>query len=40
MRQAGIPGIRYLDGGSRDAGDGSRNYVMFDDKLVKIRGKQ
>lgn len=39
MRQLGIPGIRYLDGGSRAAGDGSRNYVMFDDSLVKIRAK-
>jgi hypothetical protein len=29
LRDAGIPGIRYLDGISRRAGDGSRNYVMF-----------
>jgi ribosomal protein S18 acetylase RimI-like enzyme len=29
MRKAGIPGIRYLDAGSRGAGDGSRNYVVF-----------
>jgi hypothetical protein len=29
MRQAGIPGIRYLDGGSRGAGAGSSNYVVF-----------
>lgn len=40
LRQAGIPGIRYLDGGSRAAGDGSRNYVMFDDSLIKILGKK
>ena len=33
---AGIPGIRYLDQGSRGAGDGSRNYVVFDDKLIDI----
>jgi hypothetical protein len=26
---AGIPGIRYLDQGSRSAGEGTRNYVMF-----------
>ena len=32
----GIPGIKYLDAGSRSAGEGSRNYVIFDDKLVKI----
>jgi hypothetical protein len=29
MRQAGIPGIRYLDGGSRGAGSGSSNFVVF-----------
>ena len=29
MQQAGIPGIRYLDGGSRGAGEGSSNYVVF-----------
>lgn len=29
LRQAGIPGIRYLDGGSRAAGQGSSNYVIF-----------
>lgn len=36
FREAGIPGIRYLDAGSRGAGDGSRNYVVFDDKLISI----
>jgi len=29
MRQQSIPGIRYLDGGSRGAGAGSSNYVVF-----------
>jgi len=29
LRQAGIPGIRYLDGGSRGQGQGSSNYVVF-----------
>lgn len=29
LRKSGIPGIRYLDGGSRGAGDGTRNYVVF-----------
>jgi len=30
LNSAGIPGIRYLDQGSRAAGDGTHNYVMFD----------
>ena len=29
LRNAGIPGIRYLDGGSRGAGQGSSNFVVF-----------
>jgi hypothetical protein len=29
LRNLGIPGIRYLDGGSRGAGGGTSNYVMF-----------
>ncbi len=29
LRQAGIPGIRYLDGGSRGTGAGTSNYVVF-----------
>jgi hypothetical protein len=36
LRDLQIPGIKYLDAGSRSAGDGSRNYVVFDDKLVEI----
>jgi hypothetical protein len=36
LREAGIDGIQYLDAGSRAAGDGTRNYVMFDDKLIDI----
>lgn len=36
LRRAGIPGIRYLDAGSRGAGDGSRNYVIFDENLINI----
>lgn len=40
LRQIGIPGIRYLDGGSRASGDGSRNYVIFDDQLVRIKSKE
>lgn len=33
----GIKGIKYLDQGSRGAGEGSRNYVVFDDKLVTTK---
>lgn len=36
LTEAGIPGIRYLDAGSRGAGDGQRNYVVFDDRLISI----
>lgn len=39
LRQAGIPGIKYLDGGSRASGEGSRNYVIFDDSLIDILKK-
>ncbi len=39
LQQAGIPGIRYLDAGSRSAGEGSRNYVIFDENLVSILKK-
>lgn len=35
-REAGIVGVRYLDAGSRASGEGSRNYVVFDDSIVKI----
>jgi hypothetical protein len=36
LREEGIPGIRYLDGMSRKDGDGSYNYVIFDDNLIEI----
>jgi hypothetical protein len=39
LKQAGIPGIKYLDAGSRTAGDGTRNYVVFDDKTTQILKK-
>ena len=29
LRQQGIPGIRYLDGGSRGTGAGTSNFVVF-----------
>lgn len=34
--QNGIPGIKYLDQGSRQAGKGTSNYVLFDENLAKI----
>lgn len=39
LREAGIPGIRYLDQGSRGTGEGSSNYVVFDDSLIEILRK-
>lgn len=38
MRQAGIPGIRYLDQGSRGAGAGTSNFVIFpgEEDLLRI----
>lgn len=36
LRERGLPGIRYLDGGSRSAGQGSSNFVLFDDQLPRI----
>ena len=32
----GIPGIRYLDQGSRGAGQGTHNYVIFDEDIPNI----
>lgn len=36
MRQAGIPGIRYLDQGSRAKGEGTRNFVLFDAQHARV----
>ncbi len=38
LRDAGIPGIRYLDQGSRGKGEGSYNYVIFpgNEHLISI----
>ena len=36
LKQSGIPGIRYLDGGSRSAGQGSSNFVVFDPEMIRI----
>ena len=40
MADAGIPGIKYLDAGSRnDRGDPTHNYVVFDAKNLEIMRK-
>ena len=39
LKELGIPGIKYLDQGSRGAGEGSRNYVVFDDSMIEILKK-
>lgn len=36
LRSIGIPGHRYLDGMSRGKGEGSHNYVIYDDSRAKI----
>jgi hypothetical protein len=39
LSDAGIPGVRYLDQGSRGAGEGTSNYVVFDAALIEILKK-
>ena len=39
MREAGIPGIRYLDQNSRTAGEGTHNLVMFDADTINLLRK-
>jgi hypothetical protein len=34
--RSGISGLRYLDGGSRGKGEGTRNYVIFDESKIEI----
>lgn len=36
LRAEGIPGIKYLDAGSRGTADGTRNFVVFDENLINI----
>jgi hypothetical protein len=36
LKNSGVKGIKYLDQNSRGVGAGTRNYVVFDDKLVSI----
>jgi hypothetical protein len=40
LQSIGIRGIRYLDGSSRSAGNGTSNYVIFDSADVKITAKE
>ena len=40
LRAAGIPGIRYLDQGSRSGGAGTSNFVVFDPKHMNIIGRE
>jgi hypothetical protein len=39
LHTIGLPGIRYLDQGSRGAGQGTHNYVVFDAKTIDILRK-
>jgi hypothetical protein len=39
LAERGIPGIRYLDAGSRGVGTGSSNYVVFDPSTIEILRK-
>jgi len=39
LNELGIPGIRYFDGNSRSAGEGTRNIVVFDEDLVTIKSR-
>ena len=36
LQQQGIKGIKYLDQGSRGAGKGTQNFVVFDDQIPQI----
>lgn len=37
MKRHGIPGIKYLDQGSRQGGKGTSNFVLFDDTIPTIQ---
>jgi hypothetical protein len=39
LQDAGIPGISYLDAGSRGVGTGTKNHVVFDAKTIDILRK-
>ena len=40
LSELGIPGIRYLDQGSRAGGAGTSNFVVFDPKHMNIIGRE
>jgi hypothetical protein len=40
LNELGIPGIKYLDATSRGAGEGTRNFVLFDPQKAKIVGRK
>ena len=40
LQSEGIPGIRYLDQGSRSGGQGTSNFVVFDPKHMNIIGRE
>lgn len=35
LQSIGLPGLRYLDGYSRDRGEGTHNYVIWDETLLR-----
>jgi hypothetical protein len=37
LNSKGVSGIKYYDGFSRNAKEGTRNYVMFDDSLIDTK---
>jgi small subunit ribosomal protein S20 len=37
LKEAGIPGLRYLDGMSRKEGEGTHNYVIWDEGKITIK---
>lgn len=40
LRPRGVPGLRYFDQGSRAAGQGTRNYVVWDPSILRILGAE
>lgn len=40
LRAEGVPGISYLDGASRGATGGTRNFVIFDDARISILDRE
>ena len=36
LYEQNVPGLKYLDQGSRSSGEGTRNYVMFNDQFPEI----